>query len=213
MILNLYIARRFLLLFLQILAGFFALFVMIDMIEELRRFSDPGLGLSEALVLACLKVPATLYRVLPVVVTLSAIALFLGLSRSSELVVVRTAGRSGLSFLMAPVVTALSFTLPPGTAGAPSNTRVDVAGSYTFSTALLLDTVPAALVMSTRYSPASTLCTPLMYTVLVATRAASPPASTATEPGTGTQNAEPGARKNHWNRVSPVAFLMVMRHT
>jgi lipopolysaccharide export system permease protein len=109
MILNLYIARRFLLLFLQILAGFFALFVMIDMIEELRRFSDPGLGLSEALVLACLKVPATLYRVLPLVVTLSAIALFLGLSRSSELVVVRTAGRSGLSFLMAPVVTALGI--------------------------------------------------------------------------------------------------------
>ena len=109
MILNLYIARRFLLLFLQILAGFFALFAMIDMIEEMRRFSDPGLGLSEALVLACLKVPATLYRVLPLVVTLSAIALFLGLSRSSELVVVRTAGRSGLSFLMAPVVTALGI--------------------------------------------------------------------------------------------------------
>jgi len=108
-ILNLYIARRFLLLFCLIFAGFFALFVMIDMIEEMRRFANPGLSLSEALVLATLNVPATLYRILPLIVILSAIALFLGLSRSSELVVMRTAGRAGLSFLMAPVVTALAI--------------------------------------------------------------------------------------------------------
>jgi len=109
MILNLYIARRFALLFLQVLAGFFALFVMIDMIEEMRHFADPGLTLSEALLLATMNVPATIYRILPLIVILSAIALFLGLSRSSELVVVRTAGRSGLSFLMAPAVTALAI--------------------------------------------------------------------------------------------------------
>ncbi len=109
MILNLYIARRFLLVFLQIFAGFFALFVMIDMIDEIRRFADPGLSLSQALVLAIMNVPATLYRILPLIMTLSAITLFLGLSRSSELVVVRTAGRSGLSFLLAPVVTALGI--------------------------------------------------------------------------------------------------------
>ena len=109
MILNLYIARRFVLVFLQIFAGFFALFVMIDMIDEMRRFSDPGIPLSEALLLATMNVPATLYRILPLIVTLAAIALFLGLSRSSELVVVRTAGRSGLSFLLAPVATALAI--------------------------------------------------------------------------------------------------------
>ena len=109
MILNLYIARRFLLVFLQIFASFFALFVMIDMIDEIRRFADPGLSLSEALVLAIMNVPATLYRILPLIMTLSAITLFLGLSRSSELVVVRTAGRSGLSFLLAPVLTALGI--------------------------------------------------------------------------------------------------------
>ncbi len=107
MIINLYIARRFLLLFVQIAAGFFALFVMIDMIDELRRFSNPGISLSEAALLASLNVPATIYRIFPLIATLAAIALFLGLSRSQELVVVRTAGRSGLSFLMAPAVMAL----------------------------------------------------------------------------------------------------------
>jgi lipopolysaccharide export system permease protein len=109
MILNLYIARRFLGLFLRVFLGFFALMVMIDLIDELRRFANPGLSLSEAFLLALMNVPATLYRILPLILILSAIALFLGLSRSSELVVVRAAGRSGLSFLLAPVATALGI--------------------------------------------------------------------------------------------------------
>jgi lipopolysaccharide export system permease protein len=53
--------------------------------------------------LAVLNVPANLYRILPLVFILAAIALFLSLAKSSELVVVRAAGRSGLRFLLAPV--------------------------------------------------------------------------------------------------------------
>lgn len=109
MILNLYIARRFLWLFLRVFFGFFAMMVMIDMVDELRKFSNPGLGLGEALQLALMNVPATMYRILPLILVLSAIALFLGLARSSELVVVRAAGRSGLSFLLGPVVTAFAI--------------------------------------------------------------------------------------------------------
>jgi lipopolysaccharide export system permease protein len=56
-----------------------------------------------------MNVPATLYRIMPLILILSAIALFLGLARSSELVVVRSSGRSGLSFLMAPVLTAFAI--------------------------------------------------------------------------------------------------------
>jgi lipopolysaccharide export system permease protein len=44
---------------------------------------------------------------LPLIMILSAILLFLGLAKSSELVVVRAAGRSGLRFLAAPVGAAL----------------------------------------------------------------------------------------------------------
>lgn len=109
MILNLYIARRFLWLFIRIFLGFFLLMVMIDLIDEMRRFSNPGLTLGEALQLSLMNVPETIYRILPLILALSAIALFLGLSRSSELVVVRAAGRSGLSFLRAPVLTALGI--------------------------------------------------------------------------------------------------------
>lgn len=106
MILNLYISRRFLTLFLQVFFGFFVMMVMIDLVDEMRKFSNPGLSLTEALQLALMNVPATIYRILPLILVLSAIGLFLGLARSSELVVVRSAGRSGLSMLAGPVVTA-----------------------------------------------------------------------------------------------------------
>ena len=107
--LNLYIARRFVWLFLRIFAGFFAMMTMIDMIEELRNFNDPAISLAEAAKLALMNVPATIYQVLPLILLLTAIGLFMGLARSSELVVVRAAGRSGLSFLLSPVLTALAI--------------------------------------------------------------------------------------------------------
>jgi lipopolysaccharide export system permease protein len=107
MTLDLYIARRFLWLFVRIFMGFFAMMVMIDMIDELRSFDDPGITVREAVVLALMNVPAVIYQVLPLILILTAIGLFIGLSRSSELVVVRAAGRSGLTFLLSPAVTAL----------------------------------------------------------------------------------------------------------
>ncbi len=57
MTLNLYIARRFLWLFVRVFGGFFVMMMMIDIIEELRHFADPGITLAEALALALMNVP------------------------------------------------------------------------------------------------------------------------------------------------------------
>lgn len=111
MTLNLYFARRFLWLFARILTGFFGLMVMIDLVDQLRRYGDTGITLHEALTLSVMNVPTTLYSVLPLVVSITAIAMFIGLARSSELVVVRASGRSGLHFLLAPVGAALCLGL------------------------------------------------------------------------------------------------------
>jgi lipopolysaccharide export system permease protein len=73
----------------------------------LRRFSGQGINLSEAAILSLFNVPANLYHILPLIFILAAIALFLSLARSSELVVVRASGRSGLRFLLTPVTAAL----------------------------------------------------------------------------------------------------------
>jgi lipopolysaccharide export system permease protein len=109
MTLSLYIARRFLGMVGRVFLIFFGILMLIDMIEQLRRFSDAGIGLAEAAQLSLMNVPETLYRILPLIMIMAAIAMFLGLARSSELVVVRAAGRSGLRFLMVPLLVAAAL--------------------------------------------------------------------------------------------------------
>lgn len=111
MTLSLYIARRFLGSVGRVFLAFFVIMMLIDMIEQLRRFSDAGIGLAGAAQLSLFSVPETLYRILPLIVILGAIANFLGLARSSELVVVRAAGRSGLRFLVTPLVVSVALGL------------------------------------------------------------------------------------------------------
>jgi lipopolysaccharide export system permease protein len=107
MTLSRYIALRFLGMVGRVFLIFFGILMLVDMIEQLRRFSDAGVGLAAAATLSLFSVPQTLYRILPLIMIMGAIALFIGLARSSELVVVRAAGRSGLRFLMTPLVVAL----------------------------------------------------------------------------------------------------------
>lgn len=111
MTLNLYIARRFLWTVTIVFLIFFGILMLIDMIEQLRRFSSVGVGLSQAMGLALMNVPETLYRVMPLIVIIGSITMFLGLARSSELVVVRAAGRSGLRFLLTPLLVAVAIGL------------------------------------------------------------------------------------------------------
>lgn len=106
MTLNLYFARRFLGMFLWVFGGFAGILLLIDMIDQLRR---GAVSLRQAAYLSLLNVPESLYQILPLLMLLTGIALFLALARSSELVVVRAAGRSGLSFLLAPVAVAVLF--------------------------------------------------------------------------------------------------------
>lgn len=106
MILTIYIARRFVGMFARVFAIFFGIMMLIETIDQMRKYSGTTLGLGDAVYMASLSVPASMYRILPLIVILASIALFLGLARSSELVVVRAAGRSGLRFLLAPLAAA-----------------------------------------------------------------------------------------------------------
>ena len=107
MILNLYIARRFLLALAMVFAATVGIALLIDMVEQLRRFGGSPLGLGGAFQMALLRLPASLYMVLPLMVMLATLALFLRLGRSSELVVARASGRSALHFVAAPALAAL----------------------------------------------------------------------------------------------------------
>jgi lipopolysaccharide export system permease protein len=107
MILHRYFARRFLFTFLGVLAVFFMLMMFLDLAEQLRRYAQAEASLFEIVMLTLLNIPQGIYNILPLIMILATIALFLGLARSSELVVTRAAGRSALSALGAPLFVAL----------------------------------------------------------------------------------------------------------
>ena len=107
MILHRYFARRFLMTFLGVLAVFFMIMVFLDIVEQLRRYASADAGFMAILALTLLNIPQGVYRILPLIMILASIALFLGLARSSEMVVTRAAGRSALRALNAPLFVAL----------------------------------------------------------------------------------------------------------
>ncbi len=107
MILDRYFARRFLQNFMVIGGIFLTLLILIDLIEQARRFDDENLSFGRLLHLTLLNTPAAISEMLPLLVILATIALFVGLARSSELVVTRAIGRSGMRSLLAPVALAL----------------------------------------------------------------------------------------------------------
>lgn len=108
MTLHFYFGRRFLRSFVSVLLIFFAILMLTGLIEQIRRFGgNEDVSFGTLVLLATLSAPAALYRILPLIMILATLALFLGLARSSELVVARAAGRSALRSLVAPVTLAL----------------------------------------------------------------------------------------------------------
>ncbi|KKK61485.1 hypothetical protein LCGC14_3013870, partial [marine sediment metagenome] len=107
MTLHLYFARRFLITFLSVFAIFLGILVLIDLVEQVRRFDGSKVGFWVVLGLTFLKAPESLYRILPLVMILATLSLFLSLARTSELVVARASGRSALRSLNAPLVVAV----------------------------------------------------------------------------------------------------------
>ncbi|MGK7754791.1 MULTISPECIES: LPS export ABC transporter permease LptG [unclassified Roseovarius] len=133
MILHYYFARKFLWTFVAIASVFVILLALIDLVDELQDF--PNLPFMDVLGVVLLNVPHANYEILPLVVILSAVALFLRLARSSELVVTRAAGRSALRSLAAPITVAaligiLSITMLNPLVAASSKRYNDVVNTY-----------------------------------------------------------------------------------
>ncbi|MFW8592796.1 LPS export ABC transporter permease LptG [Cribrihabitans neustonicus] len=104
--LDLYYARRFLQWFLVICGVLMTLVILIDLNEQIRRFESQDLSAGQLIGLTLLNTPAALSEFLPLIMILTTIVLFVGLARSSELVVTRAIGRSGIRVLAAPVLVA-----------------------------------------------------------------------------------------------------------
>lgn len=117
--LHFYIARRFLQSFLIMLVVLVMIFVLLDMVENMRRFDVAEVGFGNVLSLSLLNMPSWMYRILPLIVILSTLWMFLSLSRSSEMVVTRAAGRSALATLVSPALTVFLFGIVAVAVGNP----------------------------------------------------------------------------------------------
>lgn len=106
MILHLYFARRFLFSFMVVTAGFLTILMLVDLIEQIRGFEGLDVSFAQMMRIVLLNVPAAISEILPLIMILATVALFVSLARSSELVVTRAAGRSGIRALFAPIVVA-----------------------------------------------------------------------------------------------------------
>ena len=104
MTLHWYFARRFLWTYLGITAVFVVLLGLIDMVDELQDF--PDLPVWDVAEIVLLNLPHANYEILPLIIILASVALFVRLARSSEMVVVRASGLSGLRGMSAPVLMA-----------------------------------------------------------------------------------------------------------
>lgn len=104
MILDYYLARKFFWTFAGVFIVFVVLLALIDLVDELKDF--PELPFGNVVEIVLLNLPQANYEILPLVIILATVALFVRLARSSEMVVVRAAGRSALRSLVAPSLVA-----------------------------------------------------------------------------------------------------------
>ncbi|WP_050930959.1 LPS export ABC transporter permease LptG [Aestuariivita boseongensis] len=107
MILHLYFARRFLFSFFSVMAAFLTILMLVDLIEQVRDFEGLDVSFAQMMQIVLLNAPTAISEILPLIMILATVALFVSLARSSELVVTRAAGRSGLRALLAPIAVAL----------------------------------------------------------------------------------------------------------
>ncbi len=106
--LPIYLARRFSLAVVAMIASLTGLVSLFDFIDLLRRAATrPDVGAALALQIAALRLPYGCIEILPFAVLLGGIVCFWQLTRSSELIVARAAGISAWQFLAAPLACAL----------------------------------------------------------------------------------------------------------
>lgn len=102
-----YILRKFLRSVLSVFLVIALVVLLFSGVENLRRHADAGAEPGDIIVVTLLESPDVLYQVFPLVLMLASLTTFLGLARTSELVVMRASGISALRLLRVPVFAAV----------------------------------------------------------------------------------------------------------
>ena len=119
MTLTIYICVRFLRGFLWSLLSVLLLIFLIDGSDQLNFMATNNIKITAGIKSTVLRTPSILIDAMPLVIMLAGLTTFINLSRSSELVVIRSAGRSALRILLAPIILTFIFGIFCTTIGNP----------------------------------------------------------------------------------------------
>ena len=106
LIINKYISKEFLKIFLYMLLGFSCLSIIMNLFEEINFFGDFGVGILVPFFMSILIMPNIIYTLLPFIVLFTSIWLFLKLIRTEEIVAMKASGMSNISLILIPSVVA-----------------------------------------------------------------------------------------------------------
>ena len=119
MTLTLYICTRFLKGLLWSFGAILFLVFLIDGSDQLNFMSSRNIHISAGIKSTLLRAPSIIMDAIPLVIMLAGLSTFINLSRASELVVIRSAGRSAIRILFAPIVLTMLIAIFCTTVGNP----------------------------------------------------------------------------------------------
>ena len=125
MLLHIYFSIKFLKNFSITLSISIIFMLLIDLIEQLRKFAV-SIDFIDVFFLALLNLPSSVYQILPLIIIISSAWVFLSLARNSELIVFRAVGRSSVSMLITPAFLSFSiYWFKSKTYWRPTNNNLD----------------------------------------------------------------------------------------
>lgn len=98
-IISQYIIRQFLMSFFAVMLTLGAIILLFDIIEVMKKEAVSSFGFSNILTLGLLKLPNMILTILPFIILIAAIIVFRRLTKSHELVIIRSAGQSVWQFI------------------------------------------------------------------------------------------------------------------
>jgi lipopolysaccharide export system permease protein len=113
--LALYFGRRFAVNLFAVFCACLALIFLVDLVENLRRAGSRDVGFETVVLLSLYRAPSVSELVLPIAVLFAAMATFLLLTKSLELVVARSAGVSAWQFVAPAILVALAVGIAAST--------------------------------------------------------------------------------------------------
>ena len=104
MILSYYIGSKYLSSFFWSFLSIFFLILLVDGSDQIVSMSSQGYSFIVGLKNALIRAPIHILETLPLIIMLASLTCFLGLTRSNELIITRSSGRSAIRILLFPII-------------------------------------------------------------------------------------------------------------